>query len=53
MKFKIPKCPPLAGSPAAQVEQMRDYYNRAIDELVRAIEDLEKRLDKAERSEKK
>lgn len=38
MKTKLSKLPALKGTTQQQVEQLRNHYNRLIDELTRALD---------------
>lgn len=52
MKNKLSKMPPLKGTPEEKIEQIRNNYNRTIDEMARAMEDLEREIARLRKERK-
>ena len=52
MKNKLSKIPPLNGTEAQKIDQIRNYYNRLIDELVRAMEEMEREIERMRKERK-
>ena len=49
MKYKINKIPPLKGTQQEQMEEMRVRMNVMADEITRAMEALEREIEKAKK----
>ncbi len=46
MKFKLSKIPPLSGTTEQKLQQIRDNQNKTIDELTRALEAVQRELER-------
>ena len=46
MKFKLSKVPPLSGTTEQTLQRLRDNQNKTIDELTRALEVMQREIDR-------
>lgn len=46
MKFKLSKVPPLSGTTEQKLQRLRDNQNKTIDELTRALEVMQREIDR-------
>lgn len=46
MKFKLSKVPPLSGTTEQKLQHLRDNQNKTIDELTRALEVMQREIDR-------
>lgn len=52
MKTKLSKMPPLRGTPEEKTEQIRNYTNRLVEELIRAMEEQEREIERLRKERK-
>ncbi len=53
MRGKLSKMPPLSGDAQQKCEQLRNYYNKLIDDLTRVLEAQEKELERLRKETRK
>lgn len=46
MKYKVTKIPPLSGTADQKLEQLRNHLNKTLDEVSRAMEELEREIER-------